>query len=253
MIITNIQKFSLHDGPGIRTTVFMKGCSLCCPWCSNPENLKSFIEYYIKDGKRGIYGKEYTVEEVFNEVIKDKPFYGDNGGVTFSGGEPLLQAQMLLPLLQMLKNENITTAVETSLFVPTKKLQMVIPFIDFFYVDIKIMNEEICKDIIKGNLDIYKTNLRFLSSKKKYIIRIPVIGGYTDDAENRRLVIKEIERHKDSIIRIELIKEHDLSNSKYKSLSLPVPNYSGIDDEFIVKYKKEIEAAVDIPIEFCKI
>ena len=73
MIITNIQKFSLHDGPGIRTTVFMKGCSLCCPWCSNPENLKSFIEYYIKDGKRGIYGKEYTVEEVFNEVIKDKP------------------------------------------------------------------------------------------------------------------------------------------------------------------------------------
>ena len=76
----------------------------------------------------------------------------------------------------MLKNENITTAVETSLFVPTKKLQMVIPFIDFFYVDIKIMNEEICKDIIKGNLDIYKTNLRFLSSKKKYIIRIPVIG-----------------------------------------------------------------------------
>ena len=83
---------------------------------------------------------------------------------------------MLLPLLQMLKNENITTAVETSLFVPTKKLQMVIPFIDFFYVDIKIMNEEICKDIIKGNLDIYKTNLRFLSSKKKYIIRIPVIG-----------------------------------------------------------------------------
>ena len=153
----------------------------------------------------------------------------------------------------MLKNENITTAVETSLFVPTKKLQMVIPFIDFFYVDIKIMNEEICKDIIKGNLDIYKTNLRFLSSKKKYIIRIPVIGGYTDDAENRRLVIKEIERHKDSIIRIELIKEHDLGNSKYKSLSLPVPNYSGIDDEFIVKYKKEIEAAVDIPIEFCKI
>ena len=114
------------------------------------------------------------------------------------------------------------------------------------------MNEEICKDIIKGNLDIYKTNLRFLSSKKKYIIRIPVIGGYTDDAENRRLVIKEIERHKDSIIRIELIKEHDLGNSKYKSLSLPVPNYSGIDDEFIVKYKKEIEAAVDIPIEFVR-
>lgn len=253
MIITNIQKFSLHDGPGIRTTVFMKGCSLCCPWCSNPENLNSFIEYYIKDGKRGIYGKEYTVEEVFNEVIKDKPFYGDNGGVTFSGGEPLLQAQMLLPLLQMLKDENITTAIETSLFVPTKKLQMVIPFIDFFYVDIKIMNKEICKDIIKGNLDIYKTNLRFLSSKKKYVIRIPVIGGYTDDPENRRLVIKEIERHKDSIIRIELIKEHDLGNSKYKSLSLPVPNYSGIDDEFIVKYKKEIEAAVDIPIEFCKI
>lgn len=110
----------------------MKGCSLCCPWCSNPENLKSFIEYYIKDGKRGIYGKEYTVEEVFNEVIKDKPFYGDNGGVTFSGGEPLLQAQMLLPLLQMLKNENITTAVETSLLFQLKSFRWSYCLLIFF-------------------------------------------------------------------------------------------------------------------------
>ena len=135
MIITNIQKFSLHDGPGIRTTCIYERMFFMLSLVFKSRKFEIFYWIFnIKDGKRGIYGKEYTVEEVFNEVIKDKPFYGDNGGVTFSGGEPLLQAQMLLPLLQMLKNENITTAVETSLFVPTKKLQMVIPFYWFFFM-----------------------------------------------------------------------------------------------------------------------
>lgn len=142
MIITNIQRFSLHDGPGIRTTVFMKGCSLRCPWCSNPENLNSFQEYYIKDGQKGIYGKDYTVAEVFNEVMKDKNFYDCNGGVTFSGGEALLQAEKILPLLQKFKDEGITTAIETCLFVPTKNIELVVPFIDFFYVDMKIMDKK---------------------------------------------------------------------------------------------------------------
>lgn len=115
MTITNIQRFSLHDGPGIRTTVFLKGCSIRCPWCSNPENINHQIEKYVKDGKEGFYGKEYSVDEVLKEVLKDKIFYEDNGGVTFSGGEALLYAKELLPLMEQIKQNNISIAVESSL------------------------------------------------------------------------------------------------------------------------------------------
>ena len=91
ILLTNIQRFSLHDGPGIRTTIFLKGCSLRCPWCSNPENLNPYPEEYIKDGNRGIYGKEYAIDEIFIEVMKDKDYYESNGGLNFSGGEALLK------------------------------------------------------------------------------------------------------------------------------------------------------------------
>ena len=141
MLITNIQRFSLHDGPGIRTTIFLKGCSLRCPWCANPENIKPYPEKYYKDGIEGIYGKNYTYDEVYNEIIKDRAFYDENGGVTFSGGEALLYVNEILPLLEKLKKERITIAVETCLFIPTENLRRVIPYIDYFYVDMKILDK----------------------------------------------------------------------------------------------------------------
>lgn len=253
MLVTNIQRFSLHDGPGIRTTVFLKGCSLRCPWCSNPENLNPYIESYIKDGKEGLYGKEYNVDEVFNEVMKDKNFYDNEGGVTFSGGEALLQARELVGLFKRFKEAGITTAIETCLFAPTDNLILLIPFIDFFYVDMKILDGVKCKETIKGNLNLYKTNLDFLTKEKKITIRIPVIGGYTDDENNRRLVVEEIVKHKDSIIKIELIKEHNLGDSKYKSLRWDLPIYKGVSEELMEQYMKEIEDVVDIPVEICKV
>lgn len=155
MIITNIQRFSLHDGPGIRTTVFLKGCSIRCPWCSNPENINHQIERYVKDGKEGFYGKESSVDEVLKEVLKDKIFYEDNGGVTFSGGEALLYAKELLPLMEQIKQNDISIAVESSLFVPSSYLEMVIPFVDYFYVDLKVMDKEKCSLLLKGNLDLF--------------------------------------------------------------------------------------------------
>lgn len=155
MIITNIQRFSLHDGPGIRTTVFLKGCSIRCPWCSNPENINHQIERYVKDGKEGFYGKESSVDEVLKEVLKDKIFYEDNGGVTFSGGEALLYAKELLPLMEQIKQNDISIAVESSLFVPSSYLEKVIPFVDYFYVDLKVMDKEKCSLLLKGNLDLF--------------------------------------------------------------------------------------------------
>ena len=130
VLVSNIQRLSLHDGPGIRTTVFFKGCSLHCPWCANPENININSEnYFIKEkclttclktsicnhkgnveclyGAVGIWGKHYSEEEILKEIKKDKGFYKKDGGVTFSGGEPLLQAKGLVPLLCRLKKEKI--------------------------------------------------------------------------------------------------------------------------------------------------
>ena len=122
MIVTNIQHFCLHDGYGIRTTVFLKGCSLRCPWCANPENINMNIEKYVeKLNNKEIeknYGFNITIDELYSEIVKDKNFYSNGGGVTFSGGEPILQINELEDLLIKLNNENINITFETALFVP---------------------------------------------------------------------------------------------------------------------------------------
>lgn len=254
MIITNIQRFSLHDGPGIRTTVFLKGCSIRCPWCSNPENINHQIERYVKDGKEGFYGKEYSVDEVLKEVLKDKIFYEDNGGVTFSGGEALLYAKELLPLMQQIKQNNISIAVETCLFVPSAYLEMVIPFVDYFYVDLKVMDKERCSFLLKGNLDLFKSNLAILAKSKKFNVRIPVIYGYTDDENNIKCIIDVIREYSSSIEKVELIKGHNLGDNKYVSLGKDVPQKAEVSDLFLEEYRMKILNTVeDVEVEVCKI
>lgn len=254
MIITNIQRFSLHDGPGIRTTVFLKGCSIRCPWCSNPENINHQIERYVKDRKEGFYGKEYSVDEVLKEVLKDKIFYEDNGGVTFSGGEALLYAKELLLLMQQIKQNNISIAVESSLFVPSSYLDMVIPFVDYFYVDLKVMDKEICSFLLKGNLDLFKSNLAILAKSKKFNVRIPVISGYTDNEDNIRSIIDVIREYRASIKKIELIKGHNLGDNKYVTLGRDVPQKAEVSDLFLEAYRMKILNTVeDVEVEVCKI
>lgn len=254
MIITNIQRFSLHDGPGIRTTVFLKGCSIRCPWCSNPENINHQIEKYVKDGKEGFYGKEYSVDEVLKEVLKDKIFYEDNGGVTFSGGEALLYAKELLPLMQQIKQNNILIAVESSLFVPSSYLEMVIPFVEYFYVDLKVMDKERCSFLLKGNLDLFKSNLSILAKSKKFNVRIPVIYGYTDDENNIKCIIDVIREYRSSIEKVELIKGHNLGDNKYVTLGKEIPKKAEVSDLFLEEYKKKIMDTVDaVGVEICRI
>ena len=160
ILITKIQRFSLHDGPGIRTTVFLKGCSLRCPWCANPENMNAVSEPYLKDGKSGVFGLWISCEELFETLMRDRSFYetpasilgayaGMPGGVTLSGGEPLLQMDRLESLCRQLRTENIHMCVETALFVPTEMLLLALKYIDLFFVDIKIMNAERCLEILK--------------------------------------------------------------------------------------------------------
>ena len=267
ILLTNIQRFSLHDGPGIRTTVFLKGCSLRCPWCSNPENLFPHQETYIKNGIEGTYGKEYKTDELYAEVVKDLAFYDGAwdssdlnkmpGGVTFSGGECMLQMDKLEPLLERLNEEHIHTAVETCLFAPANQLSIAINYIDLFYVDIKILDEAKCKESINGTLSIYYTNLQtLLNSNKPVVFRIPVIGGYTDDEYNRNKVCELIKEAQGNVLKIELIKEHNLGTSKYQSLidggnDILLPRYLGVS--VMDQYKKEIEEVTNVPVEVCKI
>lgn len=219
ILLTNIQRFSLHDGPGIRTAVFLKGCSLRCPWCSNPENLKSEPEKYKKDGIEGIYGKYYSASELVKECLKDKNLYDGKlstpdlwnitnpeqidqlpGGVTFSGGEALLQAEALVPVCSSLHEAGIHIAVETCLFVPHSNLSIALDHNDFFYADMKILDPDRCRSFEHGNLNQYLENLDMLmKSGKPVVIRIPVIGSYTSTPANRALVHNLLEKYKEGI------------------------------------------------------
>ena len=268
ILITNIQRFSLHDGPGIRTAVFLKGCSLRCPWCSNPENLRAHPEPYEKDGVRGTYGRFYTASALLRELVKDKPYYTGKtenwniktaeeigllpGGVTFSGGECLLQMEELIPVCEALHDEHIHIAAETCLFVPPQLLDAAISRIDLFYCDVKILDEAACERTERGSLPLFLSNFdRLLSSGRPVIIRIPVIGTYTDTPENRKAVKELLGKYRDRILKIELIKEHSLGESKYRSLGMQ-PDYHGVGDSLMETYRDEL-SDLQIPAEICRI
>lgn len=261
-LVTNIQRFSLHDGPGIRTTVFLKGCSLRCPWCANPENLLPYPEEYVKDDRKGIYGEYLSCDEIYQEIIKDKIFYeqpdesrelgAKRGGITFSGGEPLLQFDVLEPLLQRLKNENIHICVETSLFVSEGKLSTALKYVNLFYVDIKILDESRCKNVLGGNLKQYMSNLDILfSTDRSVVFRTPIIGGFTDDEENLANLCNLVSKYRP--VKIELIKEHNLGKNKYISLGKEPLELNSVSDEEMESIKLALSNAVPIPIEICKV
>ena len=277
ILLTNIQRFSLHDGPGIRTTVFLKGCSLRCPWCSNPENLVAQPQPYIKDGIEGTYGKYYEPDALIHECLKDENFYEGKiaspsqwsiadadqiehlpGGVTFSGGEALLQMPALMPVAQALHGNNIHITVETCLFCPPANLQIALEMVDFFYVDMKILSPDLCSSVEHGSLEQYLSNLHTLltwtngeGKHKPVVIRIPVIGNYTDTPENRVAVHDLISKYREFVLKIELIKEHNLGESKYKSMGMQM-DYHGVEDSLMEQYKEEL-SDLGILTEICKI
>ena len=220
--VTNIQRFAISDGPGIRTTVFLKGCTLKCPWCSNPENLDYEFTPYKRasaDGSivSGVYGKDYSAEELRDIIMKDKKFYRKNGGVTFSGGEPLFQAYNLVKLLSILNDEGINIGFETSLHIPEKFLDICLPYMNFAYVDIKILDNTLCSKVLGGNVENYINNVRNIhKSKSKMIFRIPCSNEFTLTGNNICLIrnmLREFSGH-----RIEIFKVHNLGNEKYKSM-----------------------------------
>lgn len=227
MIVTNIQRFCLQDGPGIRTTVFLKGCHLRCPWCCNPETQNREIETSI-DGST-VFGKEYSVNQLYEEIIKDEIYYKDNGGVTFSGGEPMWHIEELMPLIDMLHKKNITVAVETTGSVPKEYYEMSLGKIDYYLTDIKIL-EPTSKDKIRLDSETYRNNVKYLVDNNCTIrFRMPLVLGYTVTEDNLKLVasfLKEL-----NIDEIDAFETHNFGKEKYEKLGRVLQDFPSLTED----------------------
>ncbi len=234
-IITNIQRFCLQDGPGIRTVVFFKGCNLNCPWCSNPENISFEIEKSIDN--KIIYGKEYSVEELYKEIVKDKIYYDKDGGVTFSGGEPLFHSFEIKELLKRLNKDNISVAVETTATTPVKYLKEIIDYVDYFLIDIKILYKEDSSKI-NINIDSFYNNIKILEeNNKKIFYRIPLVRGYTYTKENIELIKKFL--NDNNVKEVDVFNVHELGSSKYELLGRKINHFDLLNAEDFEHLKKE--------------
>lgn len=260
--IFNIQRFSIHDGPGIRTTIFFKGCPLKCLWCHNPESMNmqkdilydvekctscgqciskcpnsalSFIDnkimtdiqkcyfcgncdYYCVNGAREIVGQDYTIEEVIKEARKDIAFFEEsNGGITLSGGEPLLQIEFVEELLKKLKKIGLHTAVDTSGYVPFENIERIVNYTDLFLYDIKSIDDDKHLKYTGVSNKLILENLKKISEIHNNInLRLPIIEGINADINE----IKKVNSFINSLnIRdITILPYHDIAKHKYKKL-----------------------------------
>ncbi len=250
VIVSSIQRFSLHDGPGIRTTIFFKGCNLKCPWCSNPENINFNIQEYFDGNERKYYGYEISLSDLEKEILKDKIYYENGGGVTFSGGDGLLPFKKIEPLLQKLQKEKINICVETSLVVSDELVNIAIKYVDTFIVDLKIIDEKNAYKI-NTNVSLYKKNIeKLFSNNCNVIFRIPLVPDYTYTVDNVSKILNFLKKYKPQLVQI--FKLHRLGEKKYESLNMKMPEFKEITLEEINKLKEKIEI-LGIKVEYCQI
>lgn len=273
--INGVKRFEIHDGPGIRTTLFMKGCPLRCLWCHNPENISFNKELYFLENKcvhckqcqtvcnlhsfidnqhhidrtrctlclkcvnkcptnaLGIYGQDVTVKEILPILLADRDYYAP-GGVTISGGEPLMQSAFCEELLKALKIENIHTAVDTCLYATTNDIEKLLPYTDIFLVDVKAIDREVHKNLTGKDNAIILENLQFLEKKNAPVeIRIPYIPKLNETEMPK--IAQHLSLYK-NITGVKILPYHDFYKSKTLSLGktdnirIEKPNKNQLDD-----------------------
>lgn len=219
--IFDIKKFAIHDGPGIRTTVFFKGCPLRCWWCHNPESIKeiSEVKYNTSDCNNSI-SKRYTIPELFDIIKKDEVFYDESGGgVTFSGGEPLVQIKFLSEILKVCRKNHFHTAIDTSGYAPTESFAEVYENTNLFLFDLKILDDDQHEKYTGVSNELILKNLEYLNSvDAKVNIRIPLIPGITDTEENLSSISNYLLQFT-NINRIDLLPYNELAEDKYRRLN----------------------------------
>ena len=217
--IFDIQKFSVHDGPGIRTIVFLKGCSLRCRWCCNPESQSHEIQKMLQNGKEKIVGRDVTVEEVLKTVKQDLPYYRrSGGGMTLSGGEMLCQSDFAYALLRAAKEAAINTAVETTGFASWDKIERLLPYIDTVLMDIKHTNSAKHKEFTsQPNELILENAVKIAEKANKLIIRVPVIPTFNDTVAEISSIAKFAASLK-GVNEINLLPYHQFGRDKYVGL-----------------------------------
>lgn len=265
--IFDIRRFSTHDGDGIRTTVFLKGCPLKCVWCQNPEGIsrETRLTYFAnrcigcalcvgasvdgditmqdhlpvlhhKSTKHGekyaaicptaalvVDSKQYTVEEVVAIVLRDQPFFRYGGGVTLSGGEPLLQKEFTFALLKALKQNAVHMAVESSLCVEEKYLLQILPYMDTLFADFKVFDAEAHKRATGMDNALIKHNIALVLNstyRERVIIRTPLIPQYTATKENITAICQYIAALYPQV-NYEMLNYNPLAQAKYKQAEFP--------------------------------
>ena len=223
--ISDIQHFSTGDGPGIRTTVFLKGCNLRCPWCHNPETISPtpVTLTYKNANKTVTYGRYMTVEEVLSEVMEDADFYRESdGGVTVSGGEPLLQYEAVAELAKSLQDKGISVILDTAGGVAWSRFEAVLPFVDTVFFDWKTSDPAFMKERIGGDLSLIKENLtRLIASGTNVHIRIPLIPEVNTSEEAVAATVRHLREA--GAKTVALLPFHRLAVGKYEAMGLEYP------------------------------
>ena len=216
--IFDIQRFSVHDGPGVRTIVFLKGCPMRCRWCCNPESQEFEIQKMNFRGEEKTVGRDVAAGEIISGVLQDMPYYRrSGGGLTLSGGESLLQPEFAKALLCLAKENSINTAIETTANVNFEIIDDLLPYIDYFLMDIKHMNSEKHeKFTTKPNGRILENAIKIATMANRFSFRVPVIPTFNDTKEE----IEDIARFAAKIgaEKMHLLPYHRLGCDKYTAL-----------------------------------
>lgn len=218
--IFDIQRYSIHDGPGIRTIVFLKGCFLRCRWCCNPESQSYDIETVKIDGKPKVYGRDVTVGEVMDEVVKDASYYRHSGGgLTLSGGECLGQPEFAAALLEAAHAEGFNTAIESTACAPFEVIEQLLPHLDYYLMDIKHTDSEKHKEFTGRPNELILANAKRLASRlgSRLVIRVPVVPTF-NATEPEILSIARFAEALPGVERIHLLPYHRLGMDKYARL-----------------------------------